>query len=433
MTGPALLRGVDLAAFAAALTHRMRTGGVTVSASGPASFVAANRELVPDSRSRLYWTARLTLVNRAEDLPAFDAVFDAVFADAVLPTDPVARSAAQGKSSPDAAPSTRRRRDGGPQTEGLPWATRPPTTRSAAGSEDSDVAPELLPSRIVARAEESFDTFDDADLRLIGTWLEHSLTRWPTRRTMRAEADRHGRRVDLRGTIRRSRSTGWEPLTLVRTHPRRERRRIVLVCDVSRSMQSHAGIYLHLMRAAALRQNGIRPEVFAFSTTLTRLTAVLAHRSPEAALARANAKVVDRYGGTHLGSAVSALLGPPHGSALRGAVVIIASDGWDSDPPEVLSHALARLTRRAAHLVWLNPRAAAPGFQPLTGAMAAALPYCDVVLPADSLSGVRDLFAALAGLTDGGRAERDGWQPPRSGAPCDRGSRGGSPRAFPAQ
>jgi uncharacterized protein with von Willebrand factor type A (vWA) domain len=171
-------------------------------------------------------------------------------------------------------------------------------------------------------------------------------------------------------------------------------------------MQSYAGIYLHVMRATALRQNGIRPEVFAFSTTLTRLTAILAHRSPEAALARANAKVVDRYGGTHLGRAVSALLGPPHGTALRGAVVIIASDGWDSDPPEILEHALARLTRRAAHLVWLNPRAAAPGFQPLAGAMAAALPYCDVVLPADSLSGVRELFAVLADLTASGRAER---------------------------
>ena len=277
--------------------------------------------------------------------------------------------------------------------------TRPPAGRSAGAAEDAEVAPEILPSRIVARAQESFDTFDEADLRVIGTWLERSLTRWPTRRTMRAEADRHGRRVDLRATIRRSRSTGWEPLNLVRTHPRSQRRRIVLVCDVSRSMQTYAGIYLHLMRATALRCNGIRPEVFAFSTTLTRLTAVLAHRSAEAALTRANAKVGDRYSGTHVGRAVAALLGPPHGTALRGAVVIIASDGWDSDPPEVLGDALARLKRRAAHLVWLNPRAGAPGFQPLAGAMAAALPYCDMVLPAQSLRGVQELFTALADLT----------------------------------
>ena len=128
------------------------------------------------------------------------------------------------------------------------------------------------------------------------------------------------------------------------------------------------------------------------------MTPVLAHRSPEVALARANAKVVDRYGGTHLGRSIHELLAPPHGSALRGAVAVVASDGWDSDPPEVLDNALGRLKRRAAHLVWLNPRAAAPEFQPLAGSMAVALPYCDVFLPAHSLAGLRDLFDALGRL-----------------------------------
>ena len=112
-------------------------------------------------------------------------------------------------------------------------------------------------------------------------------------------------------------------------------------------------------------------------------------------MARANAKVVDRYGGTHLGRCVGGLLAAPHGSTLRGAVVIIASDGWDSDPPDVLEHALARVRRRAAMVVWLNPRAAQPGFKPLAGSMAAALPYCDLFLPAHSIDGLRELFDAL--------------------------------------
>ena len=354
MTRPVLLRGVDLAAFAAALTHRLRNAGVVVSASGPGSFVAAMRELVPSVRSQLYWTGRLTLVNRAEDLPAYDAVFEAVFADAILETDPVARAALKGPSA-SAVPATGERNDNGPEAGGLPWATRPPSIR--AGSDDDDdssAIPDMLPSRIVARADES---------------------------------------------IRASRSTGWEPVHLARTRPRRQRRRVVLVCDISQSMRPYAAIYLHLMRAAALRSAGFRPEVFVFSTTLTRLTPVLAHRSPEVALARANEKVVDRYGGTHLGRAVTGLLAPPHGAALRGAVVVIASDGWDSDPPELLDHALARLKRRAAHLIWLNPRAAAPGFAPLAGSMAAALPYCDVFMPAHSLQGVRELFGAIAALS----------------------------------
>lgn len=399
MNGPVLLRGVDLAAFAAALTHKLRNAGVVVSASGPGSFVAAMRELVPSARSQLYWTGRLTLVNRAEDLPAYDAVFEAVFADAVLETDPIARTALQGPSA-SAVPATGQRSNSGPEAGGLPWATRPPSLGAAEDDDDDSAAiPDMLPSRIVARAEEPFEKFDEADLRLIGIWLEQSLSRWPMRRSLRAEANRHGKRIDLRATIRASRSTGWEPVHLARTRPRRQRRRVVLVCDISQSMRPYAAIYLHLMRAAALRSAGFRPEVFVFSTSLTRLTAVLAHRSPEVALARANDKVVDRYGGTHLGRAVSDLLAAPNGAALRGAVVVIASDGWDSDPPEVLDRALARLKRRAAHLVWLNPRAAAPGFAPLAGSMAAALPYCDVFMPAHSLHGIRDLFDAIAALS----------------------------------
>lgn len=162
-------------------------------------------------------------------------------------------------------------------------------------------------------------------------------------------------------------------------------------------MQPYAAIYLRLMRAAVLRRAGGHPEVFAFSTSLTRLTSVLSHRSAEMALHRANARVTDRYGGTFIGRSVAALLAPPHGNALRGAVVIIASDGWDSDPPDVLVHALTRVRRRAELLVWLNPRAAHPEFQPRAGSMAAALPYCDLFLPAHSLAGLHQLLLALAG------------------------------------
>lgn len=397
MTVPALLRGVDLAAFAAGLVARLRAGGVAVSASGPAGFVGAIRTMVPAARTQLYWAARLTLVNRVDDLSAFDAVFDAVFADAVLPLDPVSLRAQRGVAA-SSTPATGRRDDSGPQADGLPWATRPPALRAAERVQDGTAIPDLLPSRIVVRAEDPFERFDDADLRQIGSWLEQTKPMWPMRRSLRTESDRHGKRIDLRATIRGSRATGWEPLVLAKTRLRRRPRRLVLVCDVSRSMQPYVAIYLHLMRAAALHQAGFHPEVFAFSTTLTRLTAVLAHRSPETALARANAKVTDRYGGTHLGRSVSGLLAPPHGSALRGAVVIIASDGWDSDPPEILDHALMRLKRRAAHLIWINPRAAAPGFEPLAGSMAAALPYCDAFLPAHSLAGLGELFATLAAL-----------------------------------
>lgn len=397
MSIPLLLRGVDLAAFAAAMVKELRSAGVLVSASGPASFVQALRELVPHTPSGLYWAARLTLVNRMEDLAAFDAVFSQVFG--AIDVDGTRQHA---PSLPLAGPRTpaagRVQRSGsrsGTVAGALPWATRSVDTDGT--SVPGVPLPDFLPSRVAALADEPFDQFDPDDLRALGNWLETAGQHWPSRRSMRFESSRHGKRVDLRATMNASRSTGWESVLLARTRPRRRPRRIVLVCDVSRSMQPYASIYLHLMRAAALRRAGIRPEVFAFSTSLTRLTPVLSHRSAEVALQRANAKVVDRYGGTFIGRSVGALLSPPHGNALRGAVVIIASDGWDGDPPEVLDHALARVRRRGELLVWLNPRAAQPEFLPRAGSMAAALPYCDLFLPAHSLTGLRQLFLALAG------------------------------------
>ncbi|SPM29213.1 VWA containing CoxE family protein, partial [Mycobacterium terramassiliense] len=394
---PLLLRGVDLAAFAAALVARLRGAGVQVSANGQAGFVQALRRLVPDTTSALYWAARLTLVNRVEDLGAFDAVFEAAFG-AARPDGAMRTEPALPLPGPKTPAAGTLRPTGGPSNAGaqrLPWATRASTVRDAF--EDTSVLlPDLLPSRIAARADEPFDRFDAQDLRLLGSWLEATVARWPRRRSMRFEPSAGGERIDLRATMRAARETGWESMQLARTRPRRRPRRVVLACDVSRSMQPYAAVYLHLMRAAALRRHGLRPEVFAFSTSLTRLTSVLSHRSAEVALQKANAKVTDRYGGTFIGRSLGALLAPPHGNGLRGAVVIIASDGWDADPPDVLANAMERLRRRAATLVWLNPRAARGDFEPLAGAMAAALPYCDLFLPAHSLTGLRELLDALA-------------------------------------
>jgi uncharacterized protein len=139
MTTPFLLRGVDLAAFAVALVAKLRGGGVVVSADGPAAFVQAMRQLVVHSRTELYWAARLTLVNRAEDLNAFDAVFDALFADAVLGLDPPGLKRGPGPqamSVPGVRGSQGRSTDDG----GLPWTTRPASVRAAEFSGD---APDL--------------------------------------------------------------------------------------------------------------------------------------------------------------------------------------------------------------------------------------------------------------------------------------------------
>ncbi|MEV0945323.1 VWA domain-containing protein [Rhodococcus sp. NPDC049939] len=401
MTAPGLLRGVDLAAFAVALVARLRSKGVVVSASGPAVFVESLHLSPPTSRTPLYWSARLTLVNRVEDLAAFDAVFSSVFDDALMSLDPVARRTTPGRPiSPTGIHDSRDRGDEAEDADGVPWVRRPAMTGGTEGSEDDidDVltaVPDTLPSRLVARADEPFAKFDARDLRLLGSWLESAAAQWPRRRTRRRELHRRGRRINLRATMNRSRSTGWEPVVLARSRACTRPRRIVMLCDVSRSMQPYAAIYLHLMRAAVQRPSAAKPEVFAFSTSLTRLTPVLAHRSAETAVRKANAAVVDRFGGTHIAGSLGELLASPHGNALRGALVVIASDGWDSDDPDRLAHMLARVRRRAHSLIWLNPRAGDPHFRPLAGSMAAALPFCDAFLPAHSVSALRDVLGVI--------------------------------------
>jgi uncharacterized protein with von Willebrand factor type A (vWA) domain len=323
-------------------------------------------------------------------------VISALLADAVLDLDSPRRQSGLGNAVAP-VPGMNRAQGITIDVGGLPWTTRPTSITGADGPAGDDAVglPDVLPSRLVARADEAFENFDDADLRLIGSWLEQALARWPRRRSLRREFGPAGGRIDLRRTIAASRVTGWETLRLIKSRRRERPRRVVLLCDVSGSMQPYATIYLHLMRAAALRRAAVAPEVFAFSTSLTRLTPVLSHRSAEVALQRANSKVTDRYGGTHLGRSLAESLANPHGNALRGAVVIVASDGWDSDPPDVLARAMARLRRRAHLIVWLNPRAAAPEYQPLTGSMACALPFCDLFLPAHSMTGLRELFDCL--------------------------------------
>jgi uncharacterized protein with von Willebrand factor type A (vWA) domain len=159
-------------------------------------------------------------------------------------------------------------------------------------------------------------------------------------------------------------------------------------------------------------------EVYAFSASLTRLTPALNRRGPDEALRVAEARAVDRFGGTRIATAVRALLADRHAAGCRGAVVLVASDGWDGDDPELLRDAMARLRRRAYRVVWVNPRAAAPGFAPATGGMAAALPYCDALLPGHTLEAIGDVGAALRepGRRSGPGVSSTGSRAPRGGS-----------------
>jgi hypothetical protein len=198
--------------------------------------------------------------------------------------------------------------------------------------------------------------------------------------------------VELRETIAASRRTGWEPIELRHSAPSRRPRTVTMVADMSGSMRPYSTAYLHLMRALARSR---RAETFAFSTSLSRLTPALRQRSVATAVAEASQLAVDRYGGTQLASSLATLLRSRHAEGLRGGVLVLASDGWDSEDPDRLAAVLTRLRRRVHRLVWLNPRAGAEGFQPLVGSMAAALPFCDEFLPAHTLRAMTDALDAI--------------------------------------
>jgi uncharacterized protein with von Willebrand factor type A (vWA) domain len=395
-----ILRGVDRAAFAAAFGDRLRRAGAGVPTTAMADLCEALGAAPAGRLDELYWSMRVSLVRRQPDLETFDRVFAAAFLETEQGVDPHARRSGLPAPEPDTFPpgalvSVPGRR-GGEESDagGLPWHTLPRSTSEESSADDVVFLPELLPSALTGMAHTPFDEFDDELLTALGRWLEHAAPQWPVRRSRRMRAGRHGESIALRQTISASRRTGWEPLLDLRRQRRVERpRSLTLVTDVSASMQSYSAAYLHLMRAFA--RTG-RAEAFAFSTSLTRLTPALVHRSAGKALELAEERVVDRYGGTHLARSLRDLLTSRHGATLRGGVLIIASDGWDSDPPEELRAVMARLAHRARRVVWLNPRAGVVGFEPLVGSMAAALPFCDAFLPAHTVAALPDVFAAVA-------------------------------------
>jgi uncharacterized protein with von Willebrand factor type A (vWA) domain len=222
----------------------------------------------------------------------------------------------------------------------------------------------------------------------------------PVRTTRRTRASlRAGDRVDLRRSVRRAQRTAGDPVRLVRRRRRTRPRRLVLLCDVSASMEPYTRVFLTLLHGAVL---DARAEAFVFATRLTRLTRALRGRDPDRALARAGAVAPDWAGGTRLGESLRRFVSD-HGrrGLARGAVVVVVSDGWDGGDPREVAVQMARLRRLAHRIVWVNPRKAAPGFAPLVGGMAAALPYCDAFVSGHSAE-------ALAEVAEAVRRGRDG-------------------------
>jgi uncharacterized protein with von Willebrand factor type A (vWA) domain len=216
----------------------------------------------------------------------------------------------------------------------------------------------------------------------------------PQRPSRRRRRHPRGDAIDLRASIRRARRTGGDPATLVRRRVTERRRRVVLLADVSGSMEAYSRAYLYLLHGAV---RALRAETFAFSTRLTRVTRTLAVHDPERALATAMAATEDWSGGTRIGSALKEFNDRWGRRGLaRGAVVVIVSDGWESGDTSELGRQMDRLSRLAHRIVWVNPRSQSREYQPLAGGMAAALPHVDAFVSGHSLEALEQVLDVIA-------------------------------------
>jgi uncharacterized protein with von Willebrand factor type A (vWA) domain len=373
--------GLDLPPLAVAFGRRLQDAGVPTTPARLAGFARALTLVRPVSRRRLYWTARAALVTDTAQVAAFDRVFSAVFGGGTE----------EERFDPDEARAAATARDGQPGRD----------PRAADGdrrSEDGATidVPVAMASDEERLASKRFDALDARELAQLYRLMARLRFATPERRTRRVEKGRHGQHVDLRRTLRGSLRTAGDPIRLKRRHRRVVRRRLVMLCDISGSMEPYARAYLQFLASAA--GSGPNAEAFAFATRLTRLTRALASRHPERAIQRAAAAAPDWSSGTRIGDALKSF-NDRHGrrGMARGAVVVILSDGWERGDPELVGREMARLARLAHRIVWVNPRVSASAFSVRAGGMVAALPHCDALVSGHSFDALAEVAAAIAG------------------------------------
>jgi hypothetical protein len=382
---------VDLADLAARFGARLREVGVPVGPERSARFAEAMTLVHPNSTAELYWCALATLVADPAEIQLLDKVFALVFGGLMDPAGKrVDPNAPQFRAGSEPAPPPSRR--GAYVAQSMAGAESPPGADREEPDEDSRLP--ALAAATERLATKDFAALQPDELARLVTVMRQLHLATPMRRSRRYEPGSRGRRVDLRTSLRQAQRSGGYPVRLARHRLRYRPRRLVVLCDISGSMEAYARALLQLVYCAAAGQ---RAEVFTFATRLTRLTRVLAKVRPEVALARAGRAAPDWSGGTRIGEALKTFLDRYGNRGLaRGAVVLIISDGWETGDPALLGREMARLSRLAYRIVWANPRTASPQYEPLVAGMAAAWPYCDAVVSAHSLSALDDLLEALA-------------------------------------
>jgi uncharacterized protein len=330
------------------------------------------------SQDDVYWALRQTLVSRRDELELFDRAFAAWFLRA-----------------PVLAPLRSL-----PKPEARPVAVAAESSRSGDDSDTTEAEEEekeLGASPVELLREKDFAEMTPEEFRRARQLMTAIARLRPQRASRRRTADARGDRLDIRRLVRRSLRTGGDPLD--RPHRARKDvpRKLVVLCDVSGSMEAYTRALLLFLHAVVGSGRGV--EAFAFGTRLSRLTPELDTRDPEAALAKCTEAVVDWGSGTRIGASLKEFNDVWGRRALsRGAVVVVVSDGWERQDPESVGREMARLARAAYAVVWVNPLKGNPEYQPLAGGMRAALPFVDRFLPGHNLRSLEELAAVLAGI-----------------------------------
>jgi uncharacterized protein len=419
----------DYALLAAMLAAALRSTGLPAGPDRSERLAGALSVMRARTIGQLHACALATMVSAPNQADTFERVFNEMFGsgpagsrrpEVTAPQQNMIVESAERADGEDASADAVSADELPPELAGLDDILSDGMGREGEAEPDEDAEPgDGMPAvrRVASRTERlrerDFAQLSPSELAQLATLMRELVIAVPPRRTRRYRPKKDGARLDMRRTMRQATRTGGEPVRIARRAVRTRQRRLVVLCDISGSMEPYARAILQLMYVASRSSGAMggggsgfsgpsgdasrpRTEVFTFATRLTRLTPFLAAASPETMLARAGEAAPDWAGGTRIGAALREFNDRYGVRGMgRGAVILIISDGWETGDPALLGAQMARLHRIAYRIVWANPRTQSERYRPEVGGMAAAWPYCDAVVSAHNFESLDDLLGAL--------------------------------------
>jgi uncharacterized protein with von Willebrand factor type A (vWA) domain len=373
----------------AAVGRVLRNSGLEIGPRRLQTAVLAVDAIGLSSRDGVYWALYTSLVSRREETAAFDLAFQ-TFWDRRVPSPDVDEGLPEMREAPDdddeAPPDA--------DVEQSVTTARATTELFMDGQESDELSRGLSWSPDEQLRNMDFTAYTSAELMLARRYILRLKDTAPLRKSRRYRPAKLGTAMDPRRTLRTAMRTEGHPLERCWRQERMVKRRLVFLIDVSGSMEPYARPLV--LFAQVVLQAARKVEVFTFGTRLTRITGELSGRDSGKALRQASEAIPDWAGGTRIGDNVKAFNDTAgRRGATRGAVVVVFSDGCERGDPDLLGEQMARVHRAAHTVLWVNPLAGDPRYEPRTRGMVAALPYIDVLLAGHNLAALENLAGVL--------------------------------------